>query len=57
MSSSATTESELPEPRDILYINVSRIGDTLLVTPAVRAVAARWPRARSYDTTPPSPRS
>jgi heptosyltransferase-3 len=30
----------VPEPRDILYINVSRIGDTLLVTPAVRAVAA-----------------
>lgn len=36
------------EPRDILYINVSRIGDTLLVTPAVRAVAARWPRARIH---------
>jgi heptosyltransferase-3 len=41
MSSPAATE----EPRRILYINVSRIGDTLLMTPAVRAVAARWPQA------------
>lgn len=48
MSSSGATEPELPEPRDILYINVSRIGDTLLVTPAVRAVAARWPQARIH---------
>ena len=48
MSSSAATEQELPAPRDILYINVSRIGDTLLVTPAVRAVAARWPQARIH---------
>jgi len=48
MNSSAATEPELPEPRDILYINVSRIGDTLLVTPAVRAVAARWPQARIH---------
>lgn len=48
MSSSGATEPGLPEPRDILYINVSRIGDTLLVTPAVRAVAARWPRARIH---------
>jgi heptosyltransferase-3 len=48
MSSSGATELELPEPRDILYINVSRIGDTLLVTPAVRAVAMRWPRARIH---------
>ena len=31
--------------RRILYINVSRIGDTLLVTPAVRAVAAAFPQA------------
>lgn len=46
MSSSAATETGLPAPREILYINVSRIGDTLLVTPAVRAVAARWPQAR-----------
>ena len=42
MSSPAATE----EPRRILYINVSRIGDTLLMTPAVKAVAARWPRAQ-----------
>jgi heptosyltransferase III len=48
MSSSGATEQELPDPRDILYINVSRIGDTLLVTPAVRAVAARWPQARIH---------
>lgn len=42
MSSPAATTDE---PRAILYINVSRIGDTLLVTPALRAVAARWPQA------------
>lgn len=34
-----------PEPRRILVINVARIGDTLLVTPALRALAARWPGA------------
>ncbi|MCK9387449.1 MAG: glycosyltransferase family 9 protein [Sulfuritalea sp.] len=48
MSSPGATELALPELRDILYINVSRIGDTLLVTPAVRAVAARWPQARIH---------
>jgi heptosyltransferase-3 len=32
-------------PRRILVINVARIGDTLLVTPALRALAARWPHA------------
>lgn len=32
-------------PRNILVINVSRIGDTLLATPAIRALAARWPNA------------
>jgi heptosyltransferase-3 len=32
-------------PRDILVINVSRIGDTLLATPAIRALAAAWPDA------------
>ncbi|MCM2288575.1 MAG: glycosyltransferase family 9 protein [Sulfuritalea sp.] len=42
MSSPAATE----EPHRILYINVSRIGDTLLMTPAVKAVAAHWPRAQ-----------
>lgn len=48
MSSSTATEPGLPEPKDILFINVSRIGDTLLVTPAVRAVAAFWPSARVH---------
>jgi len=32
-------------PRHIMVINVSRIGDTLLTTPALRALAARWPGA------------
>jgi heptosyltransferase-3 len=32
--------------REILVINVSRIGDTLLVTPAIRAIAAAYPGAR-----------
>jgi heptosyltransferase-3 len=31
--------------RSILVINVSRIGDTLLVTPALRALAKAWPQA------------
>ncbi len=39
---------ELVAPSNILYINVSRIGDTLLVTPAVRAVATHWPQARIH---------
>jgi heptosyltransferase-3 len=38
--------SALPEPASILVINVSRIGDTLLMTPAVRALARAWPQAR-----------
>ncbi len=33
-------------PQSILVINVSRIGDTLLVTPALRALARAWPQAR-----------
>jgi heptosyltransferase III len=33
------------EPRSVLVINVSRIGDTLLVTPALRALARHWPGA------------
>lgn len=41
MNSADRTEST----RRILYINVSRIGDTLLVTPAVRAVAKAFPAA------------
>ena len=32
-------------PSNILVINVSRIGDTLLATPAIRALAAAWPGA------------
>jgi heptosyltransferase III len=32
-------------PKRILYINVSRIGDTLLATPAIKAVANRFPNA------------
>ncbi|MFA5123981.1 glycosyltransferase family 9 protein [Zavarzinia sp.] len=48
MNSSDRTERTVPAPADILYINVSRIGDTLLVTPAVRAVAAHWPAARIH---------
>lgn len=32
-------------PRNILVINVSRIGDTLLATPAIRALAVAWPDA------------
>jgi heptosyltransferase-3 len=35
----------LREARSILVIQVSRIGDTLLATPALRAVAAAWPQA------------
>ena len=33
-------------PADILFIAVSRIGDTLFTTPALRAVAAAYPQAR-----------
>lgn len=32
-------------PQAILVINVSRIGDTLLATPALRAIAGAWPQA------------
>ena len=35
-----------PHVREILIINVSRIGDTLLATPAIRAIAAAYPDAR-----------
>ena len=35
-----------PTPRSILVINVCRIGDTLLATPAVRALARAWPDAK-----------
>jgi heptosyltransferase-3 len=33
------------EPARILVIAVARIGDTLMITPALRALAARWPKA------------
>jgi heptosyltransferase III len=33
-------------PSSVLFIAVSRIGDTLFATPALRAVAAAWPAAR-----------
>lgn len=32
-------------PRKILVINVTRIGDTLLATPSLRAMARNWPQA------------
>jgi heptosyltransferase-3 len=35
-----------PPLADILFIAVSRIGDTLFATPTIRAVAAAYPRAR-----------
>lgn len=35
-----------PAPRSILVINVCRIGDTLLATPALRALARAWPQAQ-----------
>jgi lipopolysaccharide heptosyltransferase III len=38
--------AELAAPASILFINVSRIGDTLLATPALRAIANAWPKAR-----------
>lgn len=38
---------ELPiTPEDILVINIARIGDTLLNTPAIRALRRGFPRAR-----------
>jgi heptosyltransferase III len=35
-----------PTPSTILVVNVSRIGDTLLTTPALRALSQHWPLAR-----------
>lgn len=35
-----------PAPRRILVVNVCRIGDTLLATPALRALARAWPQAQ-----------
>ena len=36
----------LEPPSSVLFIAVSRIGDTLFATPAMRAVAKAWPDAR-----------
>lgn len=36
----------LETPQSVLFIAVSRIGDTLFATPAMRAVAETWPHAR-----------
>lgn len=35
----------LPPPHKILVINVTRIGDTLLTTPALKAITQKWPNA------------
>ena len=35
----------MPAPRRVLVINVTRIGDTMLTTPALRALAKAWPAA------------
>lgn len=35
----------LPEPRRVLVVHVTRIGDTLMVTPSLRALAQAWPHA------------
>jgi len=37
---------KIEAPRTILVINVTRIGDTLLATPVLRALAVAWPQAR-----------
>lgn len=39
-------ETLSPAPRHILVVHVSRIGDTLLVTPALRAIAQAWPKTK-----------
>jgi heptosyltransferase-3 len=39
-------EAAVPAPRRIVVINVTRIGDTLLATPAIRALAKAWPQAQ-----------
>lgn len=39
------TDGAAGDPSRILVINVCRIGDTLLATPVLRALAARYPRA------------
>lgn len=42
----APEQSAGAAPRRILVVHVSRIGDTLLATPALRAIATAWPEAR-----------
>lgn len=44
-STSAPPIAELAGVAAILVISVSRIGDTILATPALRALATTWPRA------------
>src|SRR5687767_4104387 len=41
-------DAQLDPPRRVLVVNVSRIGDTLLVTPALRALAWAWPDAELH---------
>ena len=38
--------ADFARPRAVLAIVVSRIGDTLLATPALRAIAGAWPDAK-----------
>src|SRR6185295_15777729 len=45
-SSAETRLTDLAPPRAVLAIVVSRIGDTLLATPALRAIAGAWPDAK-----------
>lgn len=45
-SDADNTETEVKPPSRILFIVVSRIGDTLFSTPALRAVAEAWPKAK-----------
>ncbi|CEE92623.1 WalO protein [Xenorhabdus nematophila str. Websteri] len=33
------------QPKNILIINIARFGDTLLATPVIRALKAKWPEA------------
>ncbi len=42
----AATGSEPGDPRRILVVRLSALGDVLLATPAVRALAGRFPQAR-----------
>ncbi|HEX4859238.1 MAG TPA: glycosyltransferase family 9 protein [Usitatibacteraceae bacterium] len=40
------SNAEAQQARKVLLINVTRIGDTVLATPAIRAIAAHFPNAR-----------